>query len=316
MEEQYKYDLFDRYLRGELNEQELDDFLEKVKSDADFRKALEMHQLIVEGIREHEREELRTYMRDRARVRFMGNPWSKTWTYASAAVVVGFGILYLVINPKVQDSEVAENPQPAQKIEMVEDSSTEAAESTEPVQVQEEKAAPKQQEIADVTPPEIIEEMDVPEAGPDSIPDDEPGNMMLRKHKQGQMAGMEKENDLPVKEDTRIYDTMLSMKMEFKRDSSEANPSKTLEVRNEKIQVQFWKSPINYKGYRFDGRTLQLFGLDTFNQVSLKYLVVDPDLEVVDIYLQYGENYYKLNDNNRYNAYLREKDPKIIQRLK
>ncbi|MBI1221326.1 MAG: hypothetical protein GC180_01880 [Bacteroidetes bacterium] len=317
MEEQYKYDLFDRYFRGELSQEELDDFLERLKSDEEFKKELEMYQLLVEGIREHERQELKAFLVDKARVRFMGNPWSKAWTYASAAIIAGFGILYLVMDNSIQQEPTAESSKPAQiqtpvdttqpgntKEEVTNNQSlTKKMPIPDPeVEIKEETPA---EEVADVLNIEDTTELQSGETDAEL-----PGY-----EKPHRMASMEKKQDFPVKEDTHLFDTTFTLQIKFQPDSVQ-NIQKPKGPVSERIEVQFWKSPINYKGYRFDGRKLQVFGLDTFSQVSLRYHVLDASLGVYQVYLKYGENYFKLNDNYRYNAYMREEDTSIIQNLK
>ena len=317
MEEQAKYDLFDRYFRGELSEEELDAFLARLESEPAFKEEYTTYQLLVEGIREHEREELRAYMHQKARVRFMGNPWSKTWTYASAAVVLAFGVLYTALDQKNGNESVAVEEQ--QKNKTLPDTSIDLPE-------------PENENLAMETPvaetiteqvPAPAEEVFVEDEVDIDDPLEEPEEMVYPDPLNTEaMAGMEQEDELPVKADTRVYDTVLSMNVSFDKESkvdtanSEVLKKKELKVRTEKIVVQFWKSPINYKGYRFDGRKLEVFGLDTFSQVSLKYRVVNAELKVYEVYLKYGEAYFKIEEDNRYHSYVRVKDPAIIEELK
>jgi len=39
-----------------------------------------------------------------------------------------------------------------------------------------------------------------------------------------------------------------------------------------KVLVELWKSPVNYRGYKYSGRKLVLFGIDSFDKLSLEYL--------------------------------------------
>lgn len=322
MEEQVMYDLFDRYIRGELNEQELDDFLARLDSDSDFKEAFNTYYLVVEGIREHERQELRAYMDQKARVRFMGNPWSKTWTYASAAVLLAFGVLYISLDQSTKQESVAEREAPDRakspidtvaQGEVEEENENLAMEApkpsepaTPPPTVQEIEDAEEIAELADEV--EVAQEFDTEMVYPDPLGGD------------GRVA-MEQEDELPVKADTRVHDMIVTLNISFEKDAKTDTVLKEVakkkeQLRSEKIAIQFWKSPINYKGYRFDGRKLEVFGLDTFDQVSLKYRVLDADLKVYEVYLKYGNAYYRLDDDNRYHAYVRVKDEAIIEELK
>ncbi|MDX5321778.1 MAG: hypothetical protein LPK45_11610, partial [Bacteroidota bacterium] len=273
MEEQYKYDLFDRYHRGELDQSELDAFLERLNTDETFRADYEMHHLLVEGIREHERQDLKAFMQEKARVRFMGNPWSKTWTYASAAILIGFGVLYVVLDKTIPQEELSDKPNPKELVFPV-DTADEKPEETltdaEPIQKTEKEPENESQypQSDPITPlPDSSDEDNIPEWQSAEDP--------------SRMAGMTQGDELPVKQDVRIYDTVLSLKLQFPKDSTNLT-KKGAGGKEEKIVVQFWKSPINYKGYRFDGRKLEVFGLDSIDQVEVKYYVVNAELEVVD----------------------------------
>ncbi len=322
MEEQAIYNLFDCYIRGELNESELEDFLARLESDPDFKEAFNHYYLIVEGIREHERQELRAFMNQKARIRFMGNPWSKTWTYASAAVLLAFGVLYITLDQSAKQESVATKESPKAKkakqdtADQVEveggnenlamETPQAVAPSSEPSLVQVMEDGSETTAVADEV--EISEEFGAEIMYPDPLSGD------------GRVA-MEQEDELPVKVDTRVHDMLVTLIISFekeeKTDSSRRDVLRKKEqLQSEKIAIQFWKSPINYKGYRFDGRKLEVFGLDTFDQVSLKYRVVNADLKVYEVYLKYGNAYYKLEDDNRYHAYVRVKDAAIIEELK
>lgn len=319
MEELKKYDLFDRYLRGELDQKELNIFLERLESDEVLKKEFEIYQYLVEGIREHEKQELKAFMaqKKKAEVKYIGSPWSKTFTYASAAVLIGFGLLYVVLDNRVKDQNVVVN---------------------EPVtvpKIPDTRAGREKEDVVEEAKPELV----VPKVSPADLQQDTSAGMTDDVEKSEPKAGSEGrefpvlqdqkrmasngEDDYPVKEDSRIMDTLITLSILFEHEDgmmidtgTGGIPQKTLVTVSEKILVQFWKSPINYKGYRFDGRKLVLFGLDSFSQVELKYLIVNNELKVYDMYLVYGKMYVKLIDNNRYNPYIRETNPAILNELK
>ncbi len=319
MEELKKYELFDRYLRGELDQKELDSFLSRLNADEELKKEFDMYQYLVEGIREHEKQELRAYMiqQKNKEVKYIGSPWSKTFTYASAAVLIGFGLLYFVLDNRVKDNDVVVNdPIKAPK--------------TQETPVIREGAEEVEPEEPVFTAPQITTEEGEPDTASDGKYDPdlaEPGT--AKEFRDYPVMGdpnrmaSSGEDDYPVKEDSRIMDTLITLTVEFEQetgmviDTGTGSIHQTIVVNvSEKILVQFWKSPINYKGYRFDGRKLVLFGLDSFSQVELKYRVIDAELKVYDVYLVYGKMYVKLIDNNRYNAYTRETNPAILNELK
>lgn len=319
MEEQKKYDLFDRYLRGELDQKELDSFMKELGSDEALKEEFDMYQYLVEGIREHEKQELKAYMTKKAGVRYIGSPWSKNFTYASAAILIGFGVLYVVLDNRAKDTDLAIN----KPIEIPKSPETQVAPDGE-VKTEENKEEYVVPEIQ-AAPVEVDTNTRYSEDGqkPDGEKTYGVGDMPVMGDR-NRMAGSNKgEDDFPVRTDTRIMDTLITLAIRFEKvteqsiDTGESpEAERTIPVLSEKILVQFWKSPINYKGYRFDGRKLVLFGLDSISQVDLKYRVLDAELKVYDIYLVYGKLHVKLIDDNRYNAYIRETNPAILNELK
>ena len=322
MEEQEKYALFDRYLRGDLSQQELDDFLERLKEDPELAADLEMHKFLVDGIQEHRKEELRTYMKEKARVRFMGNPWTRNWTYASAAVLLIFGVMYVVIdqNRKIDPVAVKDSP----------------AETSAGVDTTEEKPEDLPEESSAEETPQLAEQQDPVPVVPETEPYKDTSSAVSDEHdvehrnitelNQENLASMPKEDELPVKSDTRIYDTLITLNLAFIpvqgaksgdfKDSSGVAKQATTATKDEKITVQYWKSPINYKGYRFDGRKLELFGVGFSDEISLSYLVLDPKLKVYRVYLKKNGLYFPLVDDHAYHPYKAETDPAILEKLK
>lgn len=311
MTEQNKHDLFDRYLRGELQNKELDAFLEWLKRDSDLRDELEMHQLIVEGIKQYEREELKKYLKKRGRVRFMGNPFSKSFTILSAAVILFFGIVYIVLETNNLGQELAEQstskePNREEPIDTVEDlNNRNGVKKGKPVEKQPKQSNDdtQQGEESGTTDGGDIPEARQPEVIDFDLTDD----------------------NLPVKGDVRLHERVITIQAGKtpqididKKDSSDVDGIRRKEfpIMNQQVVVQFWQSPINYKGYKFDGRKLELFGLDSFEIATLKYRVVDANLRVYEIYLKYGNDFFRLEDNNRYLPYVKETNPQILEELK
>jgi hypothetical protein len=76
----------------------------------------------------------------------------------------------------------------------------------------------------------------------------------------------------------------------------------------EMANVEFWKSPINYIGYKWSNQKLVLFGLYNFNNVKLKY---SDDL----YYLQYGTLYYALETSTKFRSMVVIDDNELIKKL-
>lgn len=90
-------EVFDRYLTGQMTEVEEREFLEQLQNDPSLKQAYESHRTIVAGIREARREELKDYIKQNAKIRYMGNVWSPKWVMTSAAVLVIFFSAYIVV---------------------------------------------------------------------------------------------------------------------------------------------------------------------------------------------------------------------------
>jgi len=64
-----------------------------------------------------------------------------------------------------------------------------------------------------------------------------------------------------------------------------------------KILVELWKSPVNYKGYKFSGRKLILFGIDSFEKLSLEY-------QNKRLYLRQGTVLYAIDHSDDFKPYV------------
>lgn len=108
-------DVFDRYLTGKMTEVEEREFLAQLEKDAALNQAYQFHRNIVAGIREARREELKDYIKQNAKIRYIGNVWSTKWVMASAAVITLFFLSYIVIEyvvkPNSAEYQTAEKQQ-------------------------------------------------------------------------------------------------------------------------------------------------------------------------------------------------------------
>jgi len=79
--------------------------------------------------------------------------------------------------------------------------------------------------------------------------------------------------------------------------------------RKERIAVEYYKSPLNYKGYSYNERLKQIsvYGLSTTNSKLVKYQNV--------LYLKNGENYYKMIPTSTYIKFNKVTDSILIRTL-
>jgi hypothetical protein len=105
------------------------------------------------------------------------------------------------------------------------------------------------------------------------------------------------DSDIPVRRDEML------LSIDIIVDGIEDDESKNLdslliddkyyEVQRNLYRVEFWKSPINFTGYKLQGQKLVLFGV--FDYQSVKLLYHKPDL-----YLHYLDRYYHLETLNEF----------------
>ena len=103
---------FDAYLKQQMSAEEKVQFESKLRSDKDFQKAFDLYQLLVNGIQEKERSDLKTFLKAnvpemprKPRWQVHKNVWSIA---ASIALIIGLIILFQY-NPK-QPEQLAIQP--------------------------------------------------------------------------------------------------------------------------------------------------------------------------------------------------------------
>lgn len=105
-------EVFDRYLTGQMTKVEEREFLEQLQSDPALKQQYEAHRVIVAGIREARREELKDYIKQNAKIRYIGNIWGPKWVMSSAAILIILLSAYFVIEyalkPNQNRKETAE----------------------------------------------------------------------------------------------------------------------------------------------------------------------------------------------------------------
>jgi hypothetical protein len=74
------------------------------------------------------------------------------------------------------------------------------------------------------------------------------------------------------------------------------------------VEVEYWKSVVNYKGYQYDGTKVKLYGIDTTKTLSFKEL--DSRL-----YLKSEGKQYYLEKNKKYNRLVEVTNPTLLKVL-
>jgi hypothetical protein len=102
--------------------------------------------------------------------------------------------------------------------------------------------------------------------------------------------------DIHVKKDKLIYAKSFTIPgIEFlfsdnteKLDSLLAENSSDTKNNDDILHVEFWKSPINYKGYKTGKNKLVIFGIDQYSMISFKILNKT-------LYMKYLSDYYEID---------------------
>jgi hypothetical protein len=79
-----------------------------------------------------------------------------------------------------------------------------------------------------------------------------------------------------------------------------------VKIRN--IEVEFWKSIVNFKGYQYDGSKVKLYGIDQTKALNFKEL--DDRL-----YVSIEDNNYYLEKNTKYNRLVLVTNPTLLKVL-
>lgn len=77
---------------------------------------------------------------------------------------------------------------------------------------------------------------------------------------------------------------------------------------NQRIQVEFWESVVKFKGYRYSGNNIQLYGIDTSTAISFKKYGDS-------LYINIAGTYFVLLGNNQYNKYVKVTDAALLNIL-
>jgi hypothetical protein len=73
---------------------------------------------------------------------------------------------------------------------------------------------------------------------------------------------------------------------------------------DEGMYVEFWRSPVNYSGYKLSNNTLVLFGIYEYTQIRLQYMSTGL------LRLKYHEKIYDLKCTEEFNALILPKNKK------
>ena len=107
---------------------------------------------------------------------------------------------------------------------------------------------------------------------------------------------------------------VVNLQSEDKTNPSDSLLEKVSGIKNQKntsssLKVEFWQSPINYKGYKMTKNKIVLFGINSDEIVKLFHLEDD-------IFMKHNQNVYRLYFTDDFKQFEKVTDASIIAKLK
>ena len=312
-------DLFDLYLKNALEGNERAQFEEKLINNAEFNKAFTDYKTLVLGIQDFGKIELKNYIKTQAINGRKGSSFniSRTFYAMAASVVLVIGLVFVFQNyssNSAKSNEIAIEQKfdvlqmdtaVKQDQEFLEMEAVKKEETNETVManVEAEKVAPVFESVDDANFKERDNQAP-PSAGVSSAETESYQIISERKLSDTILLALYVDNaseKFMNKDAVKLEKTAASKKLpgtynnnnynnkaEVKSDSLVLRKAKARAVKSDKYTIEYWQSPINFKGYKLVGYTLQLYGLGS-NQASVKLYKVDYQL-----YLRMNGSVYEL----------------------
>lgn len=310
MEDTELLELFDNYHKGVLNQNEMDAFETRFEEDADFREAFILYQLTTESIIAHKKESLRQYLKENTTQKgLLRNIWGVKWSLISAAILILFGLMYFAlerINKQEIQQDLADNRSShADSIAAKQKTSSNAIETKTPDNPQADSESPN---------------IDTLTAGFDQIAlmpvETEITEKFTGTQASAAEAGQVDEEDLfPIVSDDAIQDTLIYPILLPGNNQNDTSTARVLKnSANSWIRLEIRKSPIDYKGYKYDGKTLTLYGLE-LEQLKVFRLLIHADLLVWQTYILEKNKVYAIRETPQYERLVEEKNPELIKTI-
>jgi len=285
--------LIDRYLNGELSGIELEEFNQKLIADADFKKTMELQQLIYAGVAHAREEEIREKISASIKYRKPGVPFPLKLIIAFLLIII-FGITFWSyvgndfdrLKPynnfislfKRKDKEVL----PERASTKLPIKSTVEQQDSSATDVNPEDSTSSSSEHSSTTDTTLYED------------------------------------DIEVKKDVLVFTKILPLinkstqhDESLSKETAQKLPDADLPVDEnaDSLTVEFWVSPIHYKGYKMSKNKVILFGMENIEALKLYRLNKD-------IYMDDGESFYQMAITYDFMPYQKLKDSEIPRELK
>lgn len=268
-------ELLDKFTDPSISQDERDE-AEKILNQ--YPEKLLLYQKLIAGIQESRKRELIAYIRENYHSsESKATVW--TWIRATVAIATFTFIVFITINYFM----------PGENLYRKKDKN-----KTANAQVKGEKTS----EIKEIKSKEKIfiprQKTEIVSENNDSTDDEDP---LLT----------EEEDLFEIKEDLLVSDTLIHIIS--KRVSKDSTIIQTDTVqKSAAVLVEFWRSPLNYKGYKFNNKKLLLYGIKAPYLIRLLKLGED-------VFLFYNGKIFLLTRDNEFYQYEEFEDPVLFKLL-
>lgn len=247
-------DLFDDYLTGKMPETVHFEFEKRLKEDSAFNAEFKLHQAIIASLGDFRKAELKQFIAQNAQV--ISVPFYRRTNFYYAAMAAMFLLVgtFVLLNYNQTENKVAETMH-EKTVDLADNNNVTDSDKTE-----NKTAVELPPKIADskgdrINQPEtqtaIIEDLSSSEDVEDGMALDKDSKVAEETTPEkisNQDLTKKSEDTIKVESDILLLDTVFQVK-------SPSNGS------TNSIKVEFWQSPINFKGYQWPGgKTLKIFG--------------------------------------------------------
>jgi hypothetical protein len=340
-------DLIDQYIKGELSGEALDKFKNKLRDDQDFSRKVELQQLLINQIQAERNAELKEYIAQNSKVEYIQNIWGKKWMYASAAIVTLAAGLYFALQrmesiPEIVSNEKADTEQvEAEAVESEEDAALSFSDSSHQAEspaVDQDGAVIAQVEDSSIpeTNDDVVTLSELSEEERKIASNDSEHVLKdsLLSTKSYPIVYVVLENDKSFAE-VKLKDSQdtIAVEVEEKRENRLFGRRKKSDTRDrgteadslgvnamtqandiedvveiKRVKVQYWKSVVSFKGYRYTEGTVQLYGIDTNSKLTFKNYQDS-------LYINISGTYFALVGNGHFNKYVKVTDAALLKVL-
>lgn len=341
MEDEKLYHLIDEYLNGELQGTALDKFRIDIKNSEELQNRVQLQKEIIAAIRVKRDAELKAKLnaaKSSSSRQLIIHPSMKV-ALASAAAITLLVVAYFAVSPYISQSitkanHTLDNESLEEKTAISKDSQKEKLD-TQSLAIQVPPPPPESimENINDmVTTQEQVKEESNDAELLDEAPDANSETVDIKKE-----SSIGQDDNIIIAKDellsSRTY-TVLSITADFstttesqvsttaksgsvpaKRDKADIGYDKDVELKSpnssyksKNVSVEYWKSVVNYKGYKYDGNKVQLYGIE--NNKPLVFKELDDRL-----YVRIDSKQYFIEKNNSYKRLTEVTNPNLLNVL-